>query len=108
MRNGIVNANSPKEDIWGVLTGVWNEYDTGPDKKWHVIKTPFFVNLSGVFEAGRNELPIAPVRTCALAWTSKDNSGSVVLHVGDTGFTIPENAYCEVTMFGTTGGNDGH
>lgn len=109
MRNGIITAASPKEDIWGTLTGVWNEYSDGLDKKWHVVKTPMFVHMDGVLEAGRNELPIAPVRTCALLWTGKDSSGSVVLKVGETGFDLPVNAYCEVTMFGTTGGNsDGH
>lgn len=108
MRNGIVNANSPKEDIWGTLTGVWNEYDTGLNKAWHVVKTPFFVHMEAVLEAGRNELPVVPVRTCAIAWTSKDKSGSVVCRVGETGFDLPENAFVEITMFGTTGGNDGH
>ena len=108
MRNAVITANSPIEDVLGVLTGVWNEYDTGLGKKWHVVKTPFCVQVSGVFEAGRNELPFAPVRTCALVWTAKDSCGSVVLRVGETGFTIPENAYCEVTMFGNIGGNDGH
>lgn len=108
MRNAIINAGSPKEDIWGCLTGIWNEYNAGLNKQWHVCKTPFFVHMDAVLEAGRNELPIAPARTCALIWTGKDQSGCVVLKIGETGFNIPVNAYCEVTMFGTTGGNDGH
>jgi len=108
MRNGVINAGSPKEDVWGILTGVWNEYDTGLDKQWHVIKTPFFIHCEAVLKAGRQELPFAPGRTCALAWTSKDNSGGVVCRVGEKGFDLPENAFCEITMFGTVGGNDAH
>lgn len=108
MRNGIITANSPKEDVWGMLTGIWNEYEAGLGKKWHVCKTPFFIHIDGVMEAGRNELPIAPNRTCALYWTGDGQDGCVVCHVGETGFDLPVNAYCEVTMFGTTGGNDGH
>lgn len=108
MRNGIINSNSPKEDVWGVLTGIWNEYDAGPNKEWHIIKTPFATQMSAVLSAGRNELPLAPGRTCALSWTSKDKSGSVVLHIGEKGFDLPENAYVELTYFGTIGGNDAH
>lgn len=108
MRNGIINSNSPKEDIWGTLTGIWNEYDTGLDKKWHVVKTPFFVHMEAVLEAGRNELPIAPNSTKAIYWTAKDSSGSVVCKAGETGFDLPANAFVEATFYGSTGGNDGH
>ena len=108
MRNAVINANSPKEDIWGVLTGVWNDYRAGHEKKWHVTKTPFFIHIEGVMQAGRNELPIAPNDTKALLWTAKDRSGSVIIRAGETGFTIPENAFCEITIYGNYGGNDGH
>lgn len=108
MRSAIINAGSPREDMLGVLTGIWNEYDAGPNKEWHIVKTPFFIRMEAVLKAGRNELPIAPIRTTALHWTSKDSSGSVVCRIGETGFSIPENAFCEVTLFGNYGGNDGH
>lgn len=108
MRNGIINAGSPKEDVWGMLTGVWNEYAAGLNGKWKVCKTPFFLHMEAVLEAGRNELPMAPNSTKALYWTAKDSSGSVVINAGETGFDLPENAYCEITIFGTGGGNDGH
>lgn len=108
MRNGVINAGSPREDIWGVLTGIWNEYDTGNNKEWHVVTTPFFIHCDAVLKAGRNQLPFKPNRTTALSWTSKDNFGSVVCRVGETGFDIPENAFVEVTMYGNYGGNDAH
>lgn len=108
MRNAIINSGSPREDILGVLTGIWNEYDAGPNKEWHVVKLPFMIRIEGVMNGGRNELPLAPMRTTALHWTSKDNSGSVVCRIGETGFTLPENAYCEVTFYGNYGGNDAH
>ena len=108
MRSGIINAGSPKEDVWGVLTGIWNQYKTGPKQEWTIVKCPLFVHMEAVLEAGRNELPIAPNSTKAIYWTSKDNSGSVVCKAGETGFTIPENSFVEVTFYGSTGGNDGH
>ena len=108
MRSGIITSNSPREDIWGTLTGIWNEYEYGPNREWHIVKTPFFVNMTAVLPAGRNELPIVPVRTTALAWTSKDDSGSVVCRVGESGFDLPSPAYVEITMFGNYGGYDAH
>lgn len=108
MRNAIINANSPKEDIWGALTGVWNDYKAGLGKKWHVTKTPFFIHMEGVMEAGRNELPMAPNSTQSLSWTSKESSGRVIIRAGETGFDIPANAFCEITIFGNYGGNDAH
>lgn len=108
MRSGVINANSPMQDVLGVLTGIWTETNIGPNKEWHICKTPFFIHMDAVLQKGRNELPIAPQKTCALYWTAKDSSGSVVCRVGQTGFDLPENAYVEITMFGSTGGNDAH
>ena len=108
MRSGVINANSPMQDVLGVLTGIWNQYKAGPNKEWTRVKCPLFVHMDAVLQKGRNELPIAPQKTCALYWTAKDSSGSVVCRVGQTGFELPENAYVEITMFGSTGGNDAH
>lgn len=108
MRNGVININSPKQDVLGVLTGIWSQYNAGPNKEWTVIKTPWFIHMEAVLTAGRHELPIKPDSTKALYWTSKDNSGSVICQIGKTGFEIPENAFVEATFYGSTGGNSGH
>lgn len=102
MRNGIINGTSPKEDIWGVLTGVWNHYRTGLNKQWLVTKTPFFVHLEATLQEGSHQLPIAPNSTKALYWTSRDNSGSIVIKAGQTGFTLPVASFVEMTIFGNT------
>ena len=108
MRSGVINSNSPMQDVLGILTGIWNYYKGGANKEWTIVKCPLFIHMEAVLEAGRHELPIAPNSTKALHWTSKDSSGGVVIRAGETGFTIPQNAFCEITMFGTTGGNDAH
>lgn len=102
MRNGVINGNSPKEDIWGALTGVWNHYRTGHNKEWLVTKTPFFVHMEATLLAGSNMLPIAPNSTKALYWTAKDSSGAIVIKAGQTVFTIPSDAFVELTIFGDT------
>ena len=53
MRSALINSNSPKEDVWGVLTGIWNEYD---EREWHVVKTPFMVAMTATLDAGPNML----------------------------------------------------
>lgn len=104
MRNGIINGNSPKEDIWGILTGVWNHYKTGLNKQWLVTKTPFFVHMEATLPEGTHQLPIAPNSTKALYWTSRDQSGAIVIKAGQTAFTLSVASYVEMTIFGATDG----
>ena len=85
MRNGIINEGSSKEDVLGVLTGVWNEYD---DREWHVVKTPFMVAMTATLDAGPQILPVSPPRTCILKWANATASGSCVLRAKDRNFTL--------------------
>ena len=104
MRNAVINGGSPKEDVWGVLTGVWNEYD---DREWHVVKTPFMVALTATLNAGPQILPVAPPRTSILSWANAEHSGSLVLKAKDKNFSLPENAVVQAIMFGTIGDRNG-
>lgn len=100
MRSAVINGGSPKEDVWGVLTGVWNEYD---DREWHVVKTPFMVAMTATLDAGPHILPVAPPRTSLLSWANSEHSGSCIVRAKDRNFTLPERAVVEVTMLGTIG-----
>ena len=104
MRNAVINGCSPKEDVWGVLTGVWNEYD---DREWHVVKTPFMVAMVATLNAGPQILPVAPPRTSLLSWANAEHSGSLVLKAKDKNFSLPENAVVQAIMFGTIGDRNG-
>lgn len=104
MRSAIINSGSKKEDIYGVLTGVWNEYN---DREWHVVKTPFFIAMTATLDAGPNILPVTPPRTSLLSWANSAHSGSLVIKAKDRNFTMPEKAVVQVIMFGTIGDNNG-
>ena len=104
MRNALINSNSPKEDVWGVLTGIWNEYD---EREWHVVKTPFMVAMTATLDAGPNMLPVTPPRTSLLSWANSAHSGSLVIKAKDRNFTMPEKAVVQVLMFGTIGDKNG-
>ena len=104
MRSGIINAGSSKEDVLGILTGVWNEYD---DREWRVVKTPFMVAMTATLKAGPQILPVAPPRTSLLSWANAEHSGSLVLKAKDKNFSLPENAVVQAIMFGTIGDRNG-
>lgn len=104
MRSAIINSGSKMEDIYGVLTGVWNEYN---DREWHVVKTPFFIAMTATLDAGPNILPVTPPRTSLLSWANSAHSGSLVIKAKDRNFTMPEKAVVQVIMFGTIGDNNG-
>lgn len=104
MRSALINSGSKKEDIYGVLTGVWNEYN---DREWHVVKTPFFIAMTATLDAGPNMLPVTPPRTSLLSWANSAHSGSLVIKAKDRNFTMPEKAVVQVIMFGTIGDNNG-
>ena len=104
MRSALINSNSPKEDVWGVLTGIWNEYD---EREWHVVKTPFMVAMTATLDAGPNMLPVMPPRTSLLSWANSGHSGSLVLKAKDRNFTMPEKAVVQVLMCGTIGDKNG-
>lgn len=104
MRSALINSNSPKEDVWCVLTGIWNEYD---EREWHVVKTPFMVAMTATLDAGPNMLPVTPPRTSLLSWANSAHSGSLVLKAKDRNFTMPEKAVVQVLMFGTIGDKNG-
>ncbi len=100
MRSGVINMSSPKEDIWGTLTGVWGTFKRGVNNEWLVTKTPFLVHMEATLQPGRQELPIAPKTTKALYWTSKDGSGSLIIKAGETGFDLLSAAFVEATFYG--------
>jgi hypothetical protein len=100
MRSGVINMASPKGDVWGILTGVWGTFRRGVNNEWLVTKCPFFVHMEATLQAGRHELPIAPNSTKALQWVSKDDSGSLIIRAGETGFDLPAPAFVEATFYG--------
>lgn len=100
MRSGVINMASPKEDVWGILTGVWGTFRRGVNNEWLVTKCPFFVHMEATLQPGRHELPIAPNSTKALHWTSKDDSGSLIIRAGETGFDLPAPAFVQATFYG--------
>lgn len=106
MKNAIINGHSPKEEVLGVLTGIWNEYNAGLDKAFHIVKTPFFVAITATLQAGTHILPVTPQNTAMLHWASKDNSGHIIVKARSNTFTLTEPSFIEVTLWGTTAGNE--
>lgn len=56
MRNATINETSPKSDVLGALTGIFEEV-RNTSGKWNYTKTPFFLAVYGTIDAGESVLP---------------------------------------------------
>lgn len=75
MRSGNINATSTRDDVWGTLTGAWDEYDASG---WHVVVTPFFTAISGTFAAGSHALPFRFSGNVQMSLSYGDGGGSAM------------------------------
>lgn len=99
MRSAIIDSGSKQSDIWGVLTGMWNEYDQGD---WHIVRTPFFLTLSATLEAGGHPLPFRfkhPI--CGLVHGTDGAISSVVVRPGENSVNIASTSIVKFSLFGT-------
>ena len=101
MRSGIINMSSPKEDIWGTLTGVWGTYKRGVNNEWLVTKTPFMISMVADLQPGGHELPLKFTRNTLLHWASKDSSGSFLIRSLSTHFELTTPAHVELIYIGS-------
>lgn len=99
MRNAIINAGSKNEDVLAALTGTWNETDI---QGWHVVRTPFFVALSGSLQAGSHTLPCT--FSMPVGGTAVDTNGNVtgfVVRPGDKAVKLEQAAVVQLLAFGS-------
>lgn len=100
MRNSTINAGSPPSDIWGALTGVWDEKEK-TRSGWNYTKTPFFVSIYGTFPAGTYTLPFRFGDNVILNIAYGDGtSENRVLKVTDKAVKISQAAAMQVVAFG--------
>lgn len=98
MFNGIVNKGSTGVDILEVLSGIWNEYDSG---EWHVVKTPMFLVLEATLDPGASPLPFSFKVPVAATVAGTDGSvAAVIVRPGDTVFDMPFPGVATIQVFG--------
>lgn len=100
MRSAVISVSSPKEDIVGVLTGVWGTFRRGVNKEWLVTKTPFMVSLCADLKKGGHELPMKFNRNTILTWVNRDSSGSLLIGAQETHFELDRPSHVELTYMG--------
>ena len=99
MRNAVINAGSPQSDIWGALTGTWDE--TVSRSGWSYTKTPYFVAIYGTFEAGTYTLPFGFGDNVVLAIAYADGtSENRVLKVTDVSVQVAKQCMMQAVAFG--------
>lgn len=98
MRSTIIDAGSKQSDVWGLLQGTWNEYDS---HGWHIVKTPFFTVLQANASPGGLPLPFAfrqPV--VGLLYYTDGNVESVVVRPGENSLNITQTCIVKIQLFG--------
>jgi hypothetical protein len=99
MRSTIIDAGSKQSDVWGLLTGTWNEYDQAG---WHIVKTPFFTVLSIVAEKGGIPLPFSfkvPV-VGSKTYGNGDVKG-IIVRPGENSINIDDTCVVKFQLFGS-------
>lgn len=98
MKSGMINRTSPFVDVLEMLSGSWNEYDTGV---FHIVVTPFFTVLSATLDSGSTELPFR--FTLPVAGTLSHDDGSmdaVIIRPGQTAINAEKPGLFQLQLFG--------
>ena len=98
MRSGQINRASNFVDVVEVLTGSWNEYDSG---EFHIVVTPFFTVLTGTLDAGSH---VVPFRIAIPVAGTRYHAGgaveAVIVKPGQTALNINESGIFNMCLFG--------
>lgn len=98
MRSTIIDAGSKQSDVWGLLQGTWNEWDTG---EWHVVRTPFFLTLTAICDAGGHPLPFKfKVPVCGIKYYGNGDIGAIVVRPGENSINVTSKCVVKFQLFG--------
>lgn len=98
MRSTIIDAGSKQNDVWGLLQGTWNEYDSG---EWHIVKTPFFLCLTATCGAGGHPLPFKfNMPVCGIKYYGDGTVSAVIVRPGENSINIDEKCIVKFQLFG--------
>lgn len=99
MNSAIIDKGSKANDILGLLTGEWSEFDRD---NWHVVKTPFFLSVTSVVSAGKQALPFRMKQPVAgLLYKQNNTIEAVLIRPGDTAVTFSGSGLFKMDLFGT-------
>lgn len=98
MFNGVINKGSPAIDQLEVISGVWNEYESG---EWHIVKTPLFLVMTATLDAGEHTLPFNFDIPVAGTLVSPDGSVTgLVIRPGNTAIEVVNPGLATFQVFG--------
>ena len=98
MKSGLINKTSPYVDVVDLLSGSWNEYDSGD---FHIVVSPFFTVLSATLDAGSHALPFKVTIPVAAVVSHADGSvDACIVKPGDTAVHLNRPGIFNLQMFG--------
>ena len=99
MRSTIIDEGSKQSDIWGLLQGTWNEYESG---EWHIVKTPFFLTMTATCDVGGHPLPfkfLVPV--CGILYYPDGGLEAVIVRPGENSINVTKKCIAKFQLFGS-------
>lgn len=98
MHSGMINRTSPYIDVIEMLSGSWNEYNSGD---YHIVVTPFFTVITSTLDAGSHELPFKVTMPVAATLSHADGSiDAVIIKPGQTAISVENPGLFQLQVFG--------
>jgi hypothetical protein len=98
VKSAIINKNSPFVDVLEMLSGAWNEYDSG---EWHIVKTPLFLVMTATLDKGKHALPFTfKVPVAGTLCTSAGTTKAVIIKPSQTAIETDLPGIVTVQAFG--------
>lgn len=98
MKSATINKNSSFVDVLEMLSGAWNEYDSG---EWHIVKNPLFLVMTATLDAGPHVLPFTFNVPVAGTLCAADGSmQAVIIKPLQTAVDVPSSGIVTVQAFG--------
>lgn len=98
MYSGTIDKGSTTADMLNVLSGSWNEYDSGD---WHICHTPFFTVFTAVLDKGQHPLPFTvSVPIAGILSTDSGDVTAILIRPLETATYLPSSGIVTFQVFG--------
>lgn len=98
MKSAVINKTSPYGDLLEMMAGSWTETDRDG---WHIVRTPFFLVMTGTLDPGRHVLPFRfKVPVAARVSNADGTAGAAIIRPGDEAVEVSKPCILDLQVFG--------
>lgn len=98
MKSAVINKTSPIGDLLEMMSGSWIETDK---EEWHIVRTPFFLVMTGTLDPGRHVLPFKfQVPVAARISNADGTAAAAIIKPGDEAVEVSKPCILDLQVFG--------